>query len=200
VGVLLSSLWFRGLAALRLYRRLVLLENRFDEALPDLPLPSGFEVRGLTPDEAPAYAAFRPDQGRGECARRLAAGHWCFATWHDGAIVSAAWVARGRGRIDYLEQDIVLAADEVYTYDLFTAPAARGHRITVAARVFHMRFLREQGYRRVLAAYAPQNRPVAALRKALGSRPVGWIGYVGVGPWRRRFCLVEPGVQPLTAE
>jgi GNAT superfamily N-acetyltransferase len=195
----LSSLWFRGLATLRLYRRLILLENRFDEALPELPLPSGFEVRRLRPDEAPAYAAYRPDQGQSECERRLTAGHWCLATWHEGAIISAVWVARGRGRIDYLEKDIVLGDDEVYAYDLFTAPAARGQRITIATRVFHMRFLREQGYRRVLATYAPQNRATAALRRTLGSRPVGWIGYVGVGPWRRHFCLVEPGVQPLAA-
>lgn len=195
----LSRLWFRGLAALRLYRRLVLLENCFNKALPDLPLPYGIEVRNLTPDEALAYAAFRPDHGQGECERRLAAGHWCFATWHDGAIISAAWVARGRGRIEYLEQDIVLANDEVYTYDLFTAPIARGHHTTVATRVFHMRFLREQGYRRVLAAYAPQNRPVAGLIRALGSRPAGWIGYVGVGPWRRYFCRMEPGVRPLAS-
>jgi GNAT superfamily N-acetyltransferase len=177
---------------------MILVEYCLNEALPDLPLPSGFEVRRLTLDEAPVYAAFRPDQGQRECKRRLAAGHWCFATWHDGAIISACWATWGRGRIRYLEQDIVLD-DEVYMYDLFTRPAARGRRITVATRVFHMRFLREQGYRRALGANHPHNRASAALRRVLRGRPVGWIGYVGVGPWRRYFCLVEPGVRPLAA-
>jgi hypothetical protein len=192
-------MWFRGLARVRVYRRLVLRERRLDEPLPDRPLPDGLEVRRLTPREAPAYSMLRPDQARGEYERRLEAGHWCFATWREDAIISVTWTARMRCRIDYLEQDILLDDDEVYNYDQFTAAAARGQGITVAGRVPHLRFLRDQGYRRALATHGPDNRAARALQTAIGFRPVGWIGYVGVGPWRRHFCCVQRGVKPLVA-
>jgi hypothetical protein len=123
----LAGLWFRGLARLGVYRRLVIRERRFDEPVPDLPLPAGLEVRPLMPHESAAYAALRPDQGQAECERRLAASHWCFATWRDGAIISASWTARTRCLIDYLERHIRLDDDdEVYTYDLFSPPRPRG--------------------------------------------------------------------------
>ncbi len=53
----LGQLWFRGLSRLRLYRVLVLTERLLAEPLPDLPLPTGFTVRRLTPDDVGAYTA-----------------------------------------------------------------------------------------------------------------------------------------------
>jgi GNAT superfamily N-acetyltransferase len=188
-------LWFRGLARLRLYRALVLTERRLAEPLPDLPVPAGLTVRRLTPDDVTAYAAFRPEQGRSECDRRLAEGQWCFATWRGAEIVSAAWGVGLWARIEYLEWKIQLGPDEVYSYDLYTAPDLRGSGLTAATRVPHLRYLREQGYRRALATLGPQNRPAATLQDAIGFRAIGWIGYVGLGPWRRSFCRMRPGAK-----
>lgn len=195
----LDQLWFRGLSRLRLYRCLVLTERRLTEPFPDFPLPADLTIRRLTPEDAAAYAAFRPEQGRAECDRRLAEGHWCSATWRGAEIVSAAWAVGRRARIEYLELDIQLGPDEVYSYDLYTAPGLRGRRITSATRVPHLRYLSEQGYRRSLATLAPLNRSAASLQDAIGYRPIGWIGYVGLGPWRRMFCRMMPGADGLVS-
>jgi hypothetical protein len=195
----LDRLWFRGLAKLRLYRCLVLTERRLAEPVPDFPLPADLTVRPLTPDDAAAYAAFRPEHGRSECDRRLAEGHWCFATWRGAEIVSAAWGVGRRAWIEYLELGIQLGPDEVYSYDLYTVPELRGRRITSATRVPYFRYLREQGYRRGLATLGPLNRSAASLQDAIGYRPIGWIGYVGVGPWRHPFCCMRPGADGLVS-
>jgi hypothetical protein len=194
-----DRLWFRGLAKLRLYRCLVLTERRLAEPFPAFPLPADLTVRLLTPDDAAAYAAFRPEHGRGECDRRLAEGHWCFATWRGAEIVSAAWGVSGRAWIEYLELSVQLGTDEVYSYDLYTVPELRGRRITSATRVPYFRYLREQGYRRGLATLGPLNRSAASMQNAIGYRPIGWIGYVGVGPWRRTFCRMMPGEEGLVS-
>lgn len=193
----LERLGFRGLAKLRLYRCLVLTERRLAEPFPDFPLPADLTVRHLTPDDVAAYAAFRPEQGRAECDRRLAEGHWCSATWRGAEIVSAAWAVGRRAWIEYLELGIQLGPDEVYSYDLYTVPGLRGRRITSATRVPHLRYLSEQGYRRSLATLAPLNRSAASLQDAIGYRPIGWIGYVGLGPCRRTFCRMMPGAEGL---
>jgi GNAT superfamily N-acetyltransferase len=190
----LGHVWFRGLAALRLYRRLVLTERRLGEPFPDLPLPGDLTVRRLTADDVGAYAAFRPEQGPSECDRRLAEGQWCFATWRGQEIVSAAWAVGGRAWIEYLELGVELGPDEVYSYDLYTVPELRGRRITSATRLPHLRYLRERGYRRALATLGP-SRAAASLQDAIGFRPIGWIGYVGVGPWRCPFCRMRGDVE-----
>ena len=87
----------------------------------------------------------------------------------------------------------------MYSYDLYTVPELRGRRITSPTRVPHLRYLREQGYRRSLATLGPLNRSAATLQDAIGYRPIGWIGYVGLGPWRRRFCRMMPGEEGLVS-
>lgn len=176
---------FRALATLRLYRRLFLLERLLDEPLPDFPLPPGVAIERLGPDDLDAYAAFRPGQGRAACERRLAAGHWCYATRCAGGIVGAVWLAAGWGSI------------EVYTYDLYTAPAVRGLGLTRASRVPHLRLLRALGYRRVLASVSPDNHAAWALQAAVGFRRIAQMGYVGIGPWRRHFCRPLAGAAGL---
>lgn len=188
---------FRALATLRLYRRLFLLERPLDEPLPDFPLPPGVAIERLGPDDLDAYAAFRPEQGRAACERRLAAGHWCYATRRAGGIVGAVWLAAGWGSIDYLGCRIRLGTDEVYTYDLYTAPAARGLGLTRASRVPHLRLLRALGYRRVLGSVSPDNDAAWALQAAVGFRRIGRMGYVGIGPWRRHFCRPLAGAAGL---
>jgi SAM-dependent methyltransferase len=188
----LGRVWLRLLARLRIYRRLVLMESCLDELGPERPMPDDVEVRRLAREDAEAYAALRPDQGRRECERRLAEGQMCCAAWRGREIVSAVWGAAGRAWIDYLEREIRLKADEVYSYDLFTVPALRRRGITAAMGIRHHRFLREQGYRQVLATLGQLNRSARALQESVGLRPIGEIAYVGVGPWRYYFCRARP--------
>lgn len=185
--------WLRALAALGIYRRLVLLERRLDEPIPDTPLPAGVEVRALGPADADAYAAFRPEQGAAELGRRLSEGQWCFAAWHGGRIISAAWGTRDRAWIDYLDRALILGPAEAYSYDLYTDPAYRRAGLTAPTRIPHLRDMRDRGYRRVLATLLPENIPAWGTPRSVGYRSIGWMGYVGLGPWRHHFCRMEPG-------
>jgi GNAT superfamily N-acetyltransferase len=175
------------------YRRLFLLDRRIADPIADIALPAEAAVRRLAPGDAAAYAAFRPEQGRAVCVERWARGHWCYATWQGASIVSAIWVARGDVSIDYLEQRLRLEPGEVYSYDLFTAPAARGLGLTRASRPPHLRLLREEGHRRLLASVNPDNRRAQVVQDAIGFRRIALMGYVGLGPWRRDFCRPRPG-------
>jgi GNAT superfamily N-acetyltransferase len=175
----------------------MLLERQVAEPIVNISPPAGVEVRLLQPGDAEAYAAFRPDRGRAECARRLGEGQWCIAAWYRRRIVSAAWGAAGRAQIDYLDREIFLAPDEVYSYDLFTLPGFRGSGMTSATRIPHIELLRDRGYRRALATSAAHNEPARALQDRLGYRSIGWIGYVGLGPWRHHFCRVSPAARGL---
>jgi ribosomal protein S18 acetylase RimI-like enzyme len=192
-AVRLDHLWFRGLAKLELYRCLIVMEGRLADLRPDVPLPDGFTARLVRSDDDLVYATFRPRHGRGECGRRLAAGQWCMAAWRGAEIVSAVWGVGRRGWIEYLELAVDLAPADVYVYDLYTVPELRQGLIASALTVTHIRYLQDQGYRRVLATLGRFNRAGAYLQARDGARPIGWIGYVGVGPWRRPFCLVSPG-------
>jgi GNAT superfamily N-acetyltransferase len=184
----IARIGFRALARLGVYRRLFLLERMLDAPIPDWPLPAGVRVETLGPDDLSAYAALRAGQGRATCARRWARGDWCFATWRGGVIVGALWVATGRASIDYLGQHLHLDTEEVYSYDLFTAPEARGLGLTRASRPQHLGRLRDLGYRRLLGSVSPDNAAAWAVQEAVGFRRIALVGFVGVGPRRRHFC------------
>jgi hypothetical protein len=51
--------------------------------------------------------------------------------------------------------------------------------------------MRERGYRRAIATLLPENASARNTPEAIGYRPIGWIGYVGIGPWRHQFCLLD---------
>jgi GNAT superfamily N-acetyltransferase len=187
---------FRGLAKARVYRRLMLLERRLDEPIVELPLPDGIVVRRIEREHLDAYQAFRSGPDGAEGARRLDEGQWGFAAWYDGRIVGAGWTSSGRASIPYLDWELALAADEAYSHDVFTAPEFRGRGLAPAARIDLLRYARERGCRRILSALLPENTSGWRMPALIGFRPIGWIGYVGAGRRRRRFCHVEPGAEP----
>jgi hypothetical protein len=142
----------------------------------------------LAPDETDAYLAFRPEQSGAEIRTRLSRGYRCFAAWHDQRIVHAAWGATQRAPIDYLSHEIELSPDEVFVFDSFTALASRGRNLSPLRAVVMGRHYHEQGFRRVLTAVHPENRVGFRPLEKVGTRPVGLIGYVGIGPLRWHFC------------
>lgn len=196
VGRRLASFWFRGLAALGLYRRLTLLERRLEGPIPEVPATAGAEGSALAPGDVDAYRALRPEQNPDLFLDRLAAGHLCFATWQDGRIVSASWLACGSYRIDFLDRSLALAPDEACVYDLYTAPDHRRRGATAARGAALIRHARGAGYRRLLAAVLPENQAGFGSPRRFEYRPIGVVGFVGLGRWRRHFCRVHPGEQP----
>ena len=133
-----------------------------------------------------AYEAFRPGRGA-EAAARLAAGDRCFATWLDGRLASARWLATGSPHVEYLDLALPLAPGDVYHYDTFTDPSLRRRGISAASQARLFSVLREEGFRRAVRAVLPENRAGMRDAERAGYRPTGRIGYVGVGRWRRPF-------------
>jgi len=187
-----TALWFRALAALGLYRRLALFERPIDKAA-DVALPEGLEGRPLVAADAGAYRALRPDQDPEQLAARLAAGHVCFGTWHAGALVSIIWLARGRYHVAYLKRDLALAPDEAFVYDLYTAPDVRHRGATIGGALALRSYAERNGFARLLAAVLPENTAGLGPPRRFGYRPIGVLGFVGLGPWRRHFCRVGRG-------
>jgi len=188
----LGNAWFAALSSVGIYRRLVLLERGLDIPVPDVSADPSFRVALLADGERAAYLEFRPDQDAVEIARRVERGDRCFATWQEQRIVHAAWAATGRAWIEYLSRELPLAAGDVYVYDSFTRPEFRGRGAApLRARVLGQYFA-ARGYARVLTAVLQENAAGFRPLEKVGTRPVGAIGYIGIGPWRRHFVRRHP--------
>ena len=185
------SVWCKILALLG-YRRALLIERPVDRptaaVTPRVPVTIG----RLEEADVGDYLVFRPEVRAADVRRRLQAGHECFVARHEGRIVHAAWAATGRVRIDFLARDLDLGPDEVYLDESHTLPPFRGLDIA-AERSRHMRRHYEgRGYRRSLAIVFPENRQACRAAEKSGYRPIGTIGYIRLGPWRRDFFRVHP--------
>jgi hypothetical protein len=177
------KLWQR--AATSFYRRVNVIHKMLN---PKPPRDSKLrvEVRPLEPHEREAYAQFRPSQ-RMELEKRIALGHIAVVAWHEGAIISASWVAIGRAAIPYLECEIVVPSDAIYTYDAYTEPRYRGNS---AAQIRYAGVCAEfldRGFRRGYAVVAVENH--AGMRSAVksGYQVIGRHSLVRLGPWKRRW-------------
>ena len=160
----IKSLWFKVLGE-TVFRRVVLIERLLDQPVAPVAASIPVSIDSLTGTEVEEYCRFRPESDPAEIRRRLAAGQWCFVARHKGGIVNAGWAAGGQVWIDYLSREMRLAPDEVYQYESFTSPVFRGQNIAPMRWAWMARFLRDAGYRRLLAVILL----VAALRAALSA-------------------------------
>src|SRR5688572_12318415 len=65
----------------------------------------------LGADRLREYEELRPGHGA-RAEQRFAAGHRCFATWADGELAGARWVATDRACVEYLGLDLELETGE----------------------------------------------------------------------------------------
>jgi GNAT superfamily N-acetyltransferase len=176
------GIWFRAMSR-TIYRRLVLVERMLDEPLPPLEADVSLTFCLLSPDQAEEYCLLR--EASPEAVReRLDSGHQCFAAYSDGRMVAVCWAAVDSARIDYLETELPLAGGEAYLYDSFTLPELRGRNVAGARGMHMIRHFREAGYRRLLAAYLPENKAAIQPILKLGYRPYAVAVRWKIGPWR----------------
>ena len=187
-----QSFWFKLLAQLG-YRRLMLLEWPLDRPVPAFSPTLSVEITQLAENELADYVAFRPQTVQSDAIARLRAGQSCFVARHGRLIVAADWISFLPIRLSYLDWLLDLAPGEVHIYDKFTLPAYRGHGISNALRMHHLRSLQRAGYRRAVVAVLPEN--ASSLRDILkgGYRPCGMIRRVKVGRWQHHFRTPHPG-------
>ena len=171
----LTSLWFKMLGE-TLYRRLILFQlslSHYEAVLPPgLPVTLGL----LSEDDVDEFADYRPDRDAQEVRQRLESGQWCFLARHEGSIVHAGWAVAHRARVEYLSCTIDLSPNEIYVYESHTVSEYRGRGLAPAQRSFAAHFFRDLGYRRMLAAVMPENRPAfrpmeKARKKKTGKSP-----------------------------
>jgi RimJ/RimL family protein N-acetyltransferase len=186
----IKSFWFKSLSEMG-YRRYLLLERMLDDPISHTEARMPITIDLLKKTEADEYSMFKAEVRQSEIIDRINSGHWCFVARHRGKIISATWAAANMTvRSYYLNREIHLGQDEVYTYNSFTEPDFRGLSVSPALKAEMMRYFRSAGYRRMICWVSPENRSsLKALRKA-GFHPLGMMGCVRVGPWRKDFYRV----------
>ena len=181
------SLWFKMVGETT-YRRLLLMEKRIRTPARSVHNQAALDCRLLTAEDVDEYVEFRTDTNRDTILNRLEDGDICFLVRDSGVLIHCCWTAMGRTRIDYLECSIQLAPDAVYVYEVFTSPQYRGRAFS-SARSFQMeRYFLERGFRRLLAAIGPENRPALRSSEKAKYAVAGKIAYLGAGGWKRHFC------------
>jgi hypothetical protein len=190
----LRSLWFRILGE-TVYRRAILIERLLQEPIAEQRAGVDVEVSLLTAGELDEYLAHCPGSSAAEFCERLKQGQKCFTARCQNTIASTCWAATGAARIDYLNREISLAEDEVYTYGSYTAPRFRNLNIAAVRGNQMVRYFRERGYRRFVAILMPENKVAFRPAEKIGYRRIGTIGYIKLGPWQRFFCRVHPPAQ-----
>jgi SAM-dependent methyltransferase/GNAT superfamily N-acetyltransferase len=185
-----KSLFFKVLGE-AVYRRVVLFERPLDEPMIEVTSRLPVTIELLRESQVHEYCGFRPEAVPAEIQRRLAEGQQCFVVRHEGRLVHASWAAFQRARIDYLAREIRLAPDEVYDYESYTLPEFRGQNLSPARLAWMIRTFRAAGYRRLLLVVVPENKPAFRAGQKTGFHPIGWMGYVRIGPWRHDFCRVN---------
>ena len=130
------------------------------------------------------YFAMLPDRRRvvDECLRR---GARCFLAWDGDRIAHGYWMATDRVRIDYMERDLVLPPEDVYTFDSCSPAEYRGRELAQAMGLHVMQAARAEGKRQAWCLPAVANaagiRPVEAIKY----RRVSTLHYLRAGPWQR---------------
>ncbi len=185
------ALWFRILGEI-VYRRLILLEADLRAPLPDPTItPERLTLRDLD-----AYVAFRPDADREQIRARLERGEICFLARVEGQIAHTIWSGRERTWIEGLGYEILLAADEDFGYEAYTAPRFRRRGLATAVRIGVLHAVRAEGFRRSLRAVEPENASVLRQAARAGFRPIGRLSVVWLGRHRHHTCRVVAGARP----
>jgi GNAT superfamily N-acetyltransferase len=169
------------------YRRVVLVGRRLDVPPPDARSDLELAVRALTPEEVESYARFRADADGPTVLKRLAAGSLVYAAWHEGRIVSAAWVDRGTAQLDPIGVRLRLHPLDVYGRDSYTVPDLRGHNVATVRMVEALRALHADGYECFFGFVLPENRRAFGPPAKAGLDRLGSAGWFGLGPLRLYF-------------
>lgn len=189
----IRALWFTVLGEL-CYRRAEIREHVLDDSSENDRCPALISIDRLSPADIEEYNAFRKPRDLKSAQQRMNAGHHCFVARHSGQIVAAWWGATSNASSWYLSSPIDVASDEVYAYDLFTAPEWRRQGIATALTTAVHNFYRAAGKRRVIRLIVPENK--AAKAHAMRYECIGRMGFVGVGRFRVKFCRMKTGKIP----
>lgn len=152
----------------------------FIEADLTQPLPEQRPVPGIIPREATAEDA-RLFEDQSLFMKRFKEGHRCFMGIEEktGKLANYRWVNTSAALVPELNLYMILKTGEVYIYDLNTLPEFRRRGIDAYTRYYTYNYLRETGYRKVIAYIHADNPPSLRASRHLLKR-VGRIFYIHV--------------------
>ncbi len=178
----LLALFFRMLGE-TVYRRVLLIESDLRSAA----YRADERCRWLRPEEAAEIAGFHPAIPEAEVRRRLAQGQRCWVLERDGRMAHALWVTGGSAWIEYLEMELPLEQGEAYVFNSYTPREQRGRGFASAALSAVRQALQQEGYTRVAGCIQPDRSVAYPPVYRAGFRPYGYLGWCGIGGWRRTF-------------
>ena len=176
-----------------MYRRIVLVGRSLEQPPPEAHTDLSVSVRSLTRKDVASYTRFQPDSDATTVLKRLENGSLVYAAWHDGRIVSAAWVDRGTAHLDPIGVSLQLDSRDVYGRGSYTLPKLRGHNVATVRMVGALSALREAGYEAFFGYVLPENRRAFRTAVKASLDRLGSIGWIGVGPFRLYFVRLSDG-------
>jgi len=180
----LRSLAVKVLAA-TCYSRLVLFGRRLDDPIPDVDSRLELAYSLLSADDIDDYVRLVPGASAMQIRARLSQGQRCFAVRHDGRLVAVSWALTGRVHVPYLRASLRLERDEALIAEAYVAPELRGLGVSSSAGRHRLTWLRDAGYRRVMAAILAENRLAFSPPERLGYERWGTVYSFGIGQLRR---------------
>ena len=147
----------------------------------------------LSASDIDQHVGLRPSVSETEIRRRLARGHTCFVARRNGTIAHVCWAATGNAELDYLGCELELRATEVYLYGSYTAPDYRNMNMASVRSSYSADYFRARGYSRLIAVVQPRNKAAVRAVEKVGYLPLGVVGFVRLGPWRRFFHFLDGG-------
>ena len=191
-----AGVWFGALSHVG-YRRLVLLENRLDEALPRCEPRIEAEMRPLRREDEAAFESLGQEDP-GVFRRRLELGHRGWGAWCSGQLRHVVWFAFREVWVEYLRGRLVLDDGVAYAYRAYTEPPYRRLGLGPATQTLCLQALRGQRHRVVLAAVLPDNPWAFPPWIKVGYRRIGVARALGTGERPRILLRLEhgPGTSP----
>jgi ribosomal protein S18 acetylase RimI-like enzyme len=186
----LRGIWIRIMGR-TIYRRLILVERLLDEPDPALETEPTLTFALLRPDQIADYCNFRAEARPDEVRNRLESGLKCFAASRNNEILAVVWAATQTARIAYLGSEIPLQPGEAYIFDSYTSPQHRGRNVAGTRSLQMIQYMRNAGYKRLIATILPENKPAFRAVSKLGYKPFALIGRWKIGPWRRNFYSTQ---------
>jgi len=177
-----------------IYRRTVLIERSLACSISEIHTRTGVIVDRLQESDIPAYLELRARTDPSRLRRRMVERQWCFAARHDGRLIGVVWATKDPERLSALAWTPPLRPTEVYVYDLFVTPDARGGRVASKLLSAMLQYFQTAGYTRVVAAILLQECGVMRLYQQLGFGVYGEMSCLKIGPWKRLFYhdLIDP--------
>lgn len=177
-------------------RQMVLFERELSPP-PSMPtLSVHIAIRHLGGADFPLCGdGLRRSLSRSSFEERIERGDMCFALSVEDRIVHTAWVAVGRGPVEYLRRDLALGEDEIFIFDSYTNPEYRSLHLATARAVFVANHFAEKGFRRSLGVVAVENKAGLAVPEAVGYRRIGRYSALCLGRLCRTWSEPLPGQQ-----